>query len=204
MSRQLISSEKFPTKPHNCKIETIDLWTSHWYNSAGPAVKVPGLVFCAGQTATGEIKQATVGETLRSLYVPFTYSILAKSSPEFERGPRALRLFLGAGRQIQCIPGRHEGFRRDEWGLYRVSPSAHALTELLAGGRTRRGNGHRDWVHRTGLSWIITVGHGIDSCDMMAGCMIRNDTKVSHEQKHVSLRLVFTTCVEVITCPFYG
>ncbi|KAJ5999584.1 translation initiation inhibitor [Penicillium sp. IBT 35674x] len=43
MSRQLISSEKFPPKPHNC-----------------PAVKVPGLVFCAGQTATGEIKQATV------------------------------------------------------------------------------------------------------------------------------------------------
>ncbi|UKZ74680.1 hypothetical protein TrVFT333_002350 [Trichoderma virens FT-333] len=42
MSRQLISSEKFPPKPHNC-----------------PAVKVPGLVFCAGQTATGEIKQAT-------------------------------------------------------------------------------------------------------------------------------------------------
>ncbi|KAI4594789.1 hypothetical protein KJ359_007592 [Pestalotiopsis sp. 9143b] len=39
MSRQLISSEKFPTKPHN--------------------FKVPGLVFCAGQTATGEIKQAT-------------------------------------------------------------------------------------------------------------------------------------------------
>ncbi|RYO65168.1 hypothetical protein AA0113_g5438 [Alternaria arborescens] len=42
MSRQLISSEKFPTKPHN-----------------SPATKVPGLVFCAGQTATGEIKQAT-------------------------------------------------------------------------------------------------------------------------------------------------
>ncbi|UZJ50693.1 hypothetical protein CBS101457_000013 [Exobasidium rhododendri] len=42
MSRQLISSEKFPPKPHNC-----------------PAVKVPGLVFCAGQTATGEVKQAT-------------------------------------------------------------------------------------------------------------------------------------------------
>ncbi|KAM0187173.1 hypothetical protein ACHAPA_008217 [Fusarium lateritium] len=42
MSRQLISNEKFPTKPHNC-----------------PATKVPGLVFCAGQTATGEIKQAT-------------------------------------------------------------------------------------------------------------------------------------------------
>ncbi len=28
---------------------------------SGPAVKVPGLVFCAGQTATGEIKQATAG-----------------------------------------------------------------------------------------------------------------------------------------------
>ncbi|KAL7419468.1 hypothetical protein Q5752_006306 [Cryptotrichosporon argae] len=42
MSRQLISSEKFPTKPHNC-----------------PAVKVPGLVFLAGQTATGDIRQAT-------------------------------------------------------------------------------------------------------------------------------------------------
>ncbi|KAF4234618.1 hypothetical protein CNMCM8980_003826 [Aspergillus fumigatiaffinis] len=42
MSRQLISSEKYPPKPHNC-----------------PAIKVPGLVFCAGQTATGEIKQAT-------------------------------------------------------------------------------------------------------------------------------------------------
>lgn len=43
MSRELISSEKFPPKPHN-----------------SPASKVPGLIFCAGQTATGEIKQATV------------------------------------------------------------------------------------------------------------------------------------------------
>ncbi|KAM0722491.1 hypothetical protein Q7P37_001932 [Cladosporium fusiforme] len=42
MSRQLISSEKYPPKPHN-----------------SPATKVPGLVFCAGQTATGEIQQAT-------------------------------------------------------------------------------------------------------------------------------------------------
>ncbi|KAL5461973.1 hypothetical protein PMIN07_005067 [Paraphaeosphaeria minitans] len=53
MSRQLISSEKFPTKPHNC-----------------PAVKVPGLVFCAGQTATGEIKQATVCTLRRSKRSP--------------------------------------------------------------------------------------------------------------------------------------
>ncbi|KAL1887196.1 hypothetical protein Sste5346_010371 [Sporothrix stenoceras] len=42
MSRELISSEKFPSKPHN-----------------NPACRVPGLIFCAGQTATGEIKQAT-------------------------------------------------------------------------------------------------------------------------------------------------
>ncbi|KAK5806944.1 hypothetical protein VI817_001202 [Penicillium citrinum] len=50
MSRQLISSEKFPPKPHNSHRRLLLL---------GPAVKVPGLVFCAGQTATGEIKQAT-------------------------------------------------------------------------------------------------------------------------------------------------
>lgn len=60
MSRELISSEKFPPKPHNCRIhhpaDFIDMLT----RCPGPAVKVPGLVFCAGQTATGEIKQATV------------------------------------------------------------------------------------------------------------------------------------------------
>lgn len=28
--------------------------------SLAPATKIPGLVFCAGQTATGEIKEATV------------------------------------------------------------------------------------------------------------------------------------------------
>jgi hypothetical protein len=62
MSRQLISSEKFPTKPHNCKF-----LHGYWRKSTeliihvpGPAVKVPGLVFCAGQTATGEIRAATV------------------------------------------------------------------------------------------------------------------------------------------------
>ena len=43
MSRQIINSDKFPSKPHN-----------------NPAIRIPGLVFCAGQTATGEIKQATV------------------------------------------------------------------------------------------------------------------------------------------------
>ncbi|RSH82333.1 uncharacterized protein EHS24_007300 [Apiotrichum porosum] len=42
MTREVIYSEQFPLKPHNA-----------------PAVKVPGLVFLAGQTATGEIKAAT-------------------------------------------------------------------------------------------------------------------------------------------------
>jgi enamine deaminase RidA (YjgF/YER057c/UK114 family) len=68
MSRQLISSEKFPPKPHNCKylLEKRVCFVSDLVLTklsvclAGPAVKVPGLVFCAGQTATGEIKQATV------------------------------------------------------------------------------------------------------------------------------------------------
>ncbi|KAL3470013.1 Endoribonuclease L-PSP/chorismate mutase-like protein [Aspergillus californicus] len=40
MSRQLISSEKFPPKPHN-----------------SPATKIPGLVFCAGQTPQEKSKQ---------------------------------------------------------------------------------------------------------------------------------------------------
>lgn len=64
MSRQLISSEKFPTKPHNCKSMCYSFllnFSADLNHSSGPAVKVPGLVFCAGQTATGEIKQATVG-----------------------------------------------------------------------------------------------------------------------------------------------
>lgn len=74
MSRQLIHSEKFPPKPHNCEfilfyffpvdsMRSSLLWfilTKLAIRFAGPAVKVPGLVFCAGQTATGEIKQATV------------------------------------------------------------------------------------------------------------------------------------------------
>lgn len=34
-----------------------------WLTHTAPAVKVPGLVFCAGQTATGEIKQATVSQS---------------------------------------------------------------------------------------------------------------------------------------------
>lgn len=33
---------------------------SQTHRDTGPAVKVPGLIFCSGQTAEGEIKQATV------------------------------------------------------------------------------------------------------------------------------------------------
>jgi hypothetical protein len=75
MSRELISSEKFPPKPHNCKFihrrrpKGLALrFSLHKpilkFANTGPAVKVPGLVFCAGQTATGEIKQATVSASL--------------------------------------------------------------------------------------------------------------------------------------------
>jgi hypothetical protein len=62
MSRQLISSEKFPTKPHNCTLPPSNSSSrpARLTNIKGPATKVPGLVFVAGQTATGEIKQATV------------------------------------------------------------------------------------------------------------------------------------------------
>ncbi|KAL2871424.1 RidA family protein [Aspergillus lucknowensis] len=64
MSRQLISSEKFPPKPHNCQYTFLHPGPDHGLTYGdrclvGPATKVPGLVFCAGQTATGEIKQAT-------------------------------------------------------------------------------------------------------------------------------------------------
>ena len=63
MSRQLISSEKFPPKPHNCKQSlprnaSVPQVLTKCVKA--PATKIPGLVFCAGQTATGEIKEATV------------------------------------------------------------------------------------------------------------------------------------------------
>ena len=59
MSRELISSAEFPPKPHNCKSFN---WQTkvHWLTCLGPAVKVPGLVFVAGQTsADPDIKKAT-------------------------------------------------------------------------------------------------------------------------------------------------
>ncbi|WWC94417.1 hypothetical protein V866_001259 [Kwoniella sp. B9012] len=42
MSREIISNDKYPLKPHNC-----------------PATKVPGLIFCSGQTAPGPVGPAT-------------------------------------------------------------------------------------------------------------------------------------------------
>lgn len=51
----------------------------------GPATKVPGLVFCAGQTATGEIKQATVSmdlhrKTLQEMFlVTDTFFLLQRT-----------------------------------------------------------------------------------------------------------------------------
>ncbi|ODN80649.1 hypothetical protein L202_02829 [Cryptococcus amylolentus CBS 6039] len=41
-TKQIISSEKYPLKPHN-----------------SPAVKVPGLIFASGQVGTGDIETAT-------------------------------------------------------------------------------------------------------------------------------------------------
>lgn len=61
MTRQLISSKKFPPKPHNCRCCGATNSAHQTHASIGPAVKVPGLIFCSGQTATGKIKQATVG-----------------------------------------------------------------------------------------------------------------------------------------------
>lgn len=56
LTREIIYSSDFPLKPHNG--EPPSPLTP--LTRPAPAVKVPGLVFLAGQTATGEIKAATV------------------------------------------------------------------------------------------------------------------------------------------------
>lgn len=58
MSKQVISSSEFPLKPHNS--EPLSPFASLQSHASGPAVKVPGLVFCSGQVGMGEIKAATV------------------------------------------------------------------------------------------------------------------------------------------------
>lgn len=49
---------------------------------AGPAVKVPGLVFCAGQTATGEIKQATVCHFVPEVSIPLFSDLVSHIYPQ--------------------------------------------------------------------------------------------------------------------------
>lgn len=116
MSRQLISSEKFPPKPHN-----------------SPASKVPGLIFCAGQTATGEIKQATVfnpipppsSPQMKSYEQKYVISedqanpcTLEDRATESEGGPRVGWLIRREDRQDQCLPCQHARFCWHERGLY--------------------------------------------------------------------------------------
>lgn len=113
MSRQLISSEKFPPKPHNCKSTVNPRWSTVCVQvtnnqpCAGPATKVPGLVFCAGQTATGEIKQATVrcAPSNRIADTPLTRACAEDRSSEPQGGARALWLVARAGCQVQCLLG---------------------------------------------------------------------------------------------------
>ncbi|WRT70488.1 uncharacterized protein IL334_007486 [Kwoniella shivajii] len=104
MSRELVFSEKFPQKPHNC-----------------PAVKVPGLIFCAGQTATGEIKQATttvlqnLKEVLElggsSLDKVVKYNVLLQDMGDFAAMNEAYIAFLPKPMpartciQAGCLPG---------------------------------------------------------------------------------------------------
>ena len=64
-----------------------------------PAVKVPGLVFCAGQTATGEIKQATV-----SVHLSLPMLMLIHPDTMLDQlgeGIEARRIFLGTSRKVQ-------------------------------------------------------------------------------------------------------
>ena len=82
------------------------LLTVQSHHGSGPAVKVPGLVFCAGQTATGEIEQATVGVAIpackryglrltRSVYVS-TEDCLAES----QGGLGISRIVIGTSSEI--------------------------------------------------------------------------------------------------------
>jgi hypothetical protein len=95
-TRELISSAEFPPKPHNSK------WSNQTpvlvADTSAPAVKVPGLVFCAGQTATGEIKQATVSPLSMAC---MNLLIADTMFDEFGEGIEASWIFIGAGRQVQ-------------------------------------------------------------------------------------------------------
>lgn len=65
------------------------------HRDTGPAVKVPGLIFCSGQTATGEIKQATVSHRSRAEQVgPSTMELTWSPS---ETSPAEPQGSAGAG-----------------------------------------------------------------------------------------------------------
>lgn len=67
-----------------------------------------------------------------------------EGSSELEGSARALRLFIRAGSQIQCLPRRHEGLRGDERGVHRLPSPADAFAELPSGSRTGGRNSYRD------------------------------------------------------------
>ena len=102
----------------------------------GPAVKVPGLVFCAGQTATGGIKQATVRQSFTTAMSMNTTDrrFIAHRPSKSQGSPRAIRIIIGQGRQVQCLPGRHERLRGNERGVYRFLAATDALEIVLTGG----------------------------------------------------------------------
>jgi hypothetical protein len=135
---------------------------SDWPSYLGPAVKVPGLVFCAGQTATGEIKQATVSLIAQALirYQDTGWPIVAfihieNRSAESEGSSWAFWFFPWTGRQVQCLPRRYEGFRRHERSLHRFPPTAHAIALMSSSSCAWKWHCHWDWVYCASLIMIL-------------------------------------------------
>lgn len=160
MSRQLISSEKFPPKPHNCECSMEGRFAYCWMFTdqvlIGPAVKVPGLVFCAGQTATGEIKQATVSLVLLFPFVLFSTQVShhLPTDNRFtkpQRSSRAFRIIAWTGCQVQCLSRRHERFCSNEWGIHWFLATAYAITLVPSGRRARKWDSYWDRMYCTGL-----------------------------------------------------
>lgn len=96
MSKQIISNDQFPLKPHNSEWHFLSNAAS--LISSGPAVVVPGLVFCSGQVGMGEIKAATVsGMHPRKTDLDFPGRVARK----LEKGVGAVGLIPGQSRQVQ-------------------------------------------------------------------------------------------------------
>lgn len=160
MSRQLISSEKFPPKPHNCECfheRRVPLVSNvYWSSLTGPAVKVPGLVFCAGQTATGEIKQATVRLVLGFLFFLFSNWVWhhLPTDNRFTKpqgSSRTFRIVAWTSCQVQCLPRRHERFCCNEWGIHRFLATAYAITLVSSSRRARKWDSYWDRMYCTSL-----------------------------------------------------